>query len=210
MSRSGIQDCWLRKSSKPAAISRIPIFCRSDQRFDEVPSSGHWFDNIMTEGSVGNFLRKMTSEYPFERPTSHRFVVTNPREMGFRGGIKVEQLLSPAEYGVVYGFSNSRLGEIEVKRTVTSPIPLEVLHINTSNIRRFRSMDPFTLDVIHVDGQYIPCGERLCRSFVKNERGQWIVRTQSFLRLISRTMTSSVWVSVQRPPGRQENVMVGS
>jgi hypothetical protein len=101
MSLFGIQDGWSRKSAKQAAISRISIFCRSNQRFDEVPGSGHWFDNIMTEGSVGNFLRNMTSEYPFERPTTHRFVVANPREMGFRGGIKVEQLLSPAEYPII-------------------------------------------------------------------------------------------------------------
>jgi len=51
----------------------------------------------MTEGSVGDFLRNMTSEYPFDRFTSNRFAVTNPREMGSRGGIKVEQLLSLVE-----------------------------------------------------------------------------------------------------------------
>lgn len=104
MSQFGIQDGWSRKSGKQVPISCISITCRSDQRFDEVPNSGHWFDNIMTEGSVGKFLQNMTSEYPFERPTSHRFVVANPREMGFRGGIKVEQLLSHAEYGVFKEF----------------------------------------------------------------------------------------------------------
>jgi len=129
----------------------------------------------MTEGSVGDFLRNMTSKYPFERSTSSRFVVVNPREMGSRGGIKVEQLLSPVEYTCPKSFLDGRLGEIEVERRVTSPIPLEVMHLNTSNIRRFRVMDPFTLDVIHVDGQYMPCGERLCWSFVKDERGRWIV-----------------------------------
>jgi hypothetical protein len=57
-----------------------------------------------------------------------------------------------------------------------SPIPLEVMRINTSNIRRFTVMNPFTLDVMHVDGQYIPCAEKLCLSLLKDEiTGRWIV-----------------------------------
>jgi len=55
------------------------------------------------------------------------------------------------------------------------------MHLNTSNIRRFRVMDPFTLDVIHVDGQYMPCGERLCWSFVKDEWGRWIVHNPNLV-----------------------------
>lgn len=72
--------------------------------------------------------------------------------------------------------SNIRLGEVEVKRELMSPIPLDVLHINTSNIRRFTVMNPFTLDVMHIDGQYIPCSEKLCLSIIKDDNtGQWNV-----------------------------------
>lgn len=68
------------------------------------------------------------------------------------------------------------LGEIEVDREFLSPLPLEVMRINTSNIRRFTVMNPFTLDVMHVDGQYLPCAERLCLSLLKDdETGRWIV-----------------------------------
>lgn len=62
--------------------------------FEEVPSSGHWFDNIMTHGKVGDFLRNVSAINPFIRPVSKRFLVANPREMGQRGTIKVEQLIS--------------------------------------------------------------------------------------------------------------------
>lgn len=73
--------------------------------------------------------------------------------------------------------SNHSLGEVEVKREFMNPIPLDVMHINTSNVRRFTVMTPFTLDVIHIDGQYIPCGERLCLSFVKDDTtGKWKVQ----------------------------------
>jgi len=76
--------------------------------------------------------------------------------------------------------SNDSLGEVEVQREeFTSPIPLEVMRINTSNIRRFTVMNPFTLDVMHVDGQYIPCSEKLCLSLLKDDiTGQWIVHPE--------------------------------
>lgn len=77
-------------------------------------------------------------------------------------------------------FLNNSLGIVEVQREFMSPIPLEVMHINTSNIRRFTVMDPFTLDVMHVDGQYIPCMETLCLSMIKDdETGQWNVSIPS-------------------------------
>ena len=68
--------------------------CRANERIDEVPDGGHWFDRIMTQGEVGDFLRKMSAANPFIRPVTKRFVIANPREMGQRGGIKVEQLVS--------------------------------------------------------------------------------------------------------------------
>lgn len=76
--------------------------------------------------------------------------------------------------------SNHSVGKVEVEREFTNPIPLDVMHINTSNIRRFTVTNPFTLDVIHIDGQYIPCGERLCLSFIKDDTtGRWKVQILS-------------------------------
>ena len=153
---------------------------------DEVPGGGHWFDGIMTEGEVGNFLRNMSAINPFIRPLTKRFVVANPREMGQRGGIKVEQLISWQRYSHPWTWSHGSLGEVEVQREeFQSPIPFEVMRINTSNIRRFTVMNPFTLDVMHVDGQYIPCAERLCLSLRKDDKtGRWIVCTPIWWHLM--------------------------
>jgi hypothetical protein len=61
---------------------------------DEVVGGGHWFDGVMTKGQVGDFLRNISAASPFVSRVTKRFVVANPREMGQRGGIKVEQLIS--------------------------------------------------------------------------------------------------------------------
>jgi len=67
-------------------------------RLDEVSGSGHWFDGIMTQGEVGDFLRNMTAINPWIRPLTKKFVIANPHKMGQRGGIKVEQLVSWQTY----------------------------------------------------------------------------------------------------------------
>ena len=54
----------------------------------------------MTHGQVGDFLRTMSTINPFVRPMTKRFVIANPREMGQRGGIRVEQLVSPERYPI--------------------------------------------------------------------------------------------------------------
>jgi hypothetical protein len=52
----------------------------------------------MTSGSVGQFLDNVSSAHPFIRPLSTSFLIANPREMGQRGDIKVEQLISWRRY----------------------------------------------------------------------------------------------------------------
>jgi hypothetical protein len=73
--------------------------------------------------------------------------------------------------------TNQSLGRVELRREyITSPLPLEVLRINTTNIRRLTVMNPFRLDVMHIDGQYVPCGQTLCLSLRKDdETGKWEV-----------------------------------
>jgi hypothetical protein len=77
----------------------ISFFFRfwADGRYEEVPGAGHWFDGVMTSGKVGEFFRNLsnTYEYPgIPRAVTRAFVIANPREMGERGDIKVEQLIS--------------------------------------------------------------------------------------------------------------------
>src|SRR5271168_5111126 len=83
---------------KGGNVTYMSFSQNANERLDEVPGGGHWFDGIMTEGEAGNFLRNMSAMNPFIRPLTKRFVVANPREMGQRGGIKVEQLVSWQRY----------------------------------------------------------------------------------------------------------------
>jgi len=83
---------------KGGNVTYMSFSQNANERLDEVPGGGHWFDGIMTEGEVGNFLRNMSAINPFIRPLTKRFVLANPREMGQRGGIKVEQLISWQRY----------------------------------------------------------------------------------------------------------------
>jgi hypothetical protein len=71
-------------------------------------------------------------------------------------------------------------GQIEVERDPEYPMAPGVMHINTSNIRRFTVVDPFLVESVYVDGQEISCQEKLCWSFIKeSETGQWKVKHQS-------------------------------
>jgi hypothetical protein len=85
-------------------ISCVPMF-EVDDRLDEVPGAGHWFDGVMTSGSVGEFLRNVSSIRGFPRPVTKSFVIANPREMGERGDIQVEQLMSWQTFALYRSFS---------------------------------------------------------------------------------------------------------
>lgn len=69
------------------------------------------------------------------------------------------------------------LGRVELKQErISTPLPLEVMRINTTNIRRLTVMNPYRLDVLYVDGQYIACGQTLCLSLLRDdETGKWKV-----------------------------------
>jgi hypothetical protein len=73
--------------------------------------------------------------------------------------------------------SDSSLGRIEVERiSMDVPVQLEILRVNTTNIRRFTMTDPFGVDIMHVDGQYIHCGPTYCWSLVRDDHtGLWTV-----------------------------------
>jgi len=67
---------------------------RSNGRLEEVPGEGHWFDGVMTHGETKDFLRDITSHAPSSQFQNVKFVISNPREMGRRGDVTVEQLLT--------------------------------------------------------------------------------------------------------------------
>ena len=90
----------------------------------ELDGKGHWFDGIMTTKSLTDFYHDVLSRETREPavPTNFSVVVSNPAEMGSRGGLVVDQLETPGQ-----------LGRIEVKRSVS----MDSWILKTSNIRRF-------------------------------------------------------------------------
>jgi len=79
-------------------VEYCPVGSKTNARYEEVPDAGHWYDGIMTQGLIGEYLTNISSKPPFTAPITRSFVIANPREMGQRGGIKVEQLISWKKY----------------------------------------------------------------------------------------------------------------
>ena len=93
-------------------------------RYVELQGAGHWFDGVMTTRPLREFY-----EYHLDRrraspelPIQFSIMVANPGDMGSRGGIVVDQLISPERYG-----------KIHVTRFPSSSIWV----LKTSNILRF-------------------------------------------------------------------------
>jgi len=66
---------------------------------------------------------------------------------------------------------------VEVRReSILSPLPIEVMYLNTTNVRRFTVMNSYQVDVLYIDGQYFPCGQCLRISLLKDDiTGLWRV-----------------------------------
>jgi hypothetical protein len=60
--------------------------------------------------------------------------------------------------------------------SLQDPVQLEIMRVNTTNIRRFTMTNPFGVDVMYVDGQYIHCGATYCWSLIRDDQTrQWKV-----------------------------------
>ncbi|KAI9840506.1 MAG: hypothetical protein M1837_001566 [Sclerophora amabilis] len=96
--------------------------------YSEIQGAGHWFDGVMTTDRLTAFYKEHVDQVATLPKTPDRFtiVVANPGMMGSKGGIVVDQLLSPDQYG-----------RIEV---VVHAAP-SVWELRTSNIRRFHLED---------------------------------------------------------------------
>ncbi len=67
----------------------------------ELPGLGHWFDGVMTTEPLREFYRHHLGKDPNlpEAPRCFSIVVANPGDMGSRGGIVIDQLITPHDYG---------------------------------------------------------------------------------------------------------------
>ncbi len=93
-------------------------------KYVELPGLGHWFDGVMTTSPLRDFYEYyLDGEQSLpELPMQFSIVIANPGDMGSRGGIVVDQLMSPDQYG-----------RIHVERTPSSTIWI----LKTSNVLCF-------------------------------------------------------------------------
>lgn len=88
----------------------VAVETAGNNGYIELPGAGHWFDGIMTFGTLGTFLTdffQKIRDFP-PLPKNFTIVVANPGAMGSRGGIAVLQLLDPSTYGVLEVFTKQR------------------------------------------------------------------------------------------------------
>ncbi|KAI9877754.1 MAG: hypothetical protein M1830_002919 [Pleopsidium flavum] len=153
-------------------------------QYVELPKLGHWFDGVMTTAPLRGFYEHYLDrgqDLP-ELPMIFSIVIANPGDMGSRGGIMVDQLMSPDQYG-----------RIHVERTASSRVWI----LKTCNILRFHvshllqgggislqideSPDLFLVDETQEDGA----------GFRKSRDGIW------------RESDTKGWPSVKERHGRQ-------
>ena len=133
-------------------------------KYVELESKDHWFDGVMSTPSLAKFYADLLGDpagWP-ELPRKFAIIVANPSNMGPRGGLAVDQLISP-----------DQVGKIEIERVTSSTTWI----LKTSNVLRFHfcptgaSGNP--PDIIIVDKCKLVIDSQWNRSKV----GSWLVRT---------------------------------
>ena len=134
----------------------------------ELDNKGHWFDGVMTTDPLKEFYHDVLSRatrWPAV-PTNFGIVVSNPAEMGSRGGLAVDQLKTPG-----------RLGRIEVRRSPS----MDNWSLRTSNIRRFHILQREGVNLpseVEIDEEIfkLPLTGAITDTwFVRSEDGHWQV-----------------------------------
>ena len=144
-------------------------------RYVELEGKGHWFDGVMTSDSLQDFyddvLRRKASTAIL--PDIFDFVVPNSGDLGSKGGIHVDQLISPG-----------RLGYIKVSRIEGD----SKWELTTSNIHLFHFSSLESKQnwpkYVTIDSQ-VPISvkartEQESQYFVRSENGEWMVRIGPF------------------------------
>jgi len=74
----------------------------ASHNYYELEGKGHWFDGVMTSMPLRKFYANVLgSEDRPELPEIFSIVVANPADMGSRGGLVVDQLITPDQLGKV-------------------------------------------------------------------------------------------------------------
>lgn len=145
-------------------------------RYVELKGKSHWFDGVMTTAPLLGFYDILEREADWPKlPQEFTIVIANPAEMGARGGLLVDQLISP-----------DQLGKIEVERRPIS----KTWVLRTSNILRFHFIAnqnseavPHQLVIDQYSLELPPGKEKFDCWLIRFKQGLWHVRifaTHSF------------------------------
>lgn len=145
----------------------------SPHQYIELKGRSHWFDGVMTTLPLLDFYDILGREDDWAKLPQHfTIMIANPADMGVRGGLLVDQLISP-----------DQLGTIDVERCPTSATWV----LRTSNILRFRliptknaSILPhrFIIDQSLLDLPSLK--EGIAWWLIRSEQGFWHVRVVTF------------------------------
>ncbi len=137
-------------------------------QYVELKGESHWFDGVMTTAPLLEFYGLLGREAEWAKlPRNFTIVIANPAEMGARGGLLVDQLISP-----------EKLGKIEVERCLTSVTWV----LRTINILRFHFIATQKPDIvphkliIDQSSLELPLGrEKFDCWLVRSEQDRWHV-----------------------------------
>lgn len=138
----------------------------------ELKGKSHWFDGVMTTVPLLGFYDILGREAGWAKlPQDFTIMIANPAEMGARGGLVVDQLISP-----------DQLGRIEVERCPTSATWI----LRTSNVLRLHFITTKNSDIlphrlfIDQSSLELPSGDKKFACWlVRSEQGFWRVRNVS-------------------------------
>ena len=135
----------------------------------ELNGKNHWFDGVMSTAHLCEFYSKILSngaELP-QLPERFSIVVTNPADMASRGGIVVDQLITP-----------DQLGKVEIVRDTA----MEAWILIMSNVLRFHLTSTATSTsapqklIVDKWALNLPPGhEKFECWLVRSEEGSWHV-----------------------------------
>ena len=144
----------------------------SPHQYVELKGKNHWFDGVMTTVPLLEFYDILRRDADWAKlPQNFTIMIANPADMGARGGLLVDQLVSP-----------DQLGRIEVERCPTSATWV----LRTSNILRFHFIATKYSDILPrqlvIDQRSLdlpPGEEKFACWLVRSEQGSWHVRNVS-------------------------------
>ncbi|KAL3459874.1 hypothetical protein BJX64DRAFT_198817 [Aspergillus heterothallicus] len=154
----------------------------------ELVGKGHWFDGVMTTGPLLQFYKDVLKGKRATVPTTYTITVPSSGDMASKGGIYVDQLLSP-----------DLVGRVQVKTDVNRG----VWYLKTHNIHRFHLTDRVCeagvsiLLIIDDPGAQFRVNLRQCDStwYSRHTDGKWV------------SSRSTDWKSASERYGRQLGAM---